>query len=142
MNNNNDDDDGDNGGRRMSVWLIAPCCCFGLAALIWLIILQVQFSHLDSRLDTLIRNCAGTCPVGGRTDTGGVLLANLHHAVKPAHSALAKAAVVEQKKKRAPAEAAAHAKKRSTEAAEEAVALDARWARVGDAKKPSLQRIQ
>jgi len=140
MNNTRDDDD-DNNGRRSSVWLVLPCCCFGIAALIWLIVLTVQLHNLDERLDVLIKNCAGVCPASGGAVAGSASIrgvASHHGAVKAAHIGAAATAVAPVKK---------HASKAAKLLTEE-VPIDAapRWSRVGDAAKkpspPKAERVQ
>lgn len=149
MNRNRDEDDDENGRRGMSIWLIGPCCCFGLAALIWLIFLQVQANHIEHRLDLLIRDCAGTCGAGV-----GTVLASAHAGVKAASFAKSSSAPTKKARGAAPL-VDHHHQKHAAKAAKAALKADeelpfdaaggvgaARWTRVGDAKKPPPIKVQ
>jgi hypothetical protein len=135
MNRDEDDDT----RRTFPIWCGGIFCCFGLAALIWLIVLQVQVNHQEDRLNRLISNCNGVCPangIGSGTVTsshgGGVRAASF----KKARNSGALQPVPLPKKSKSGSQ---KPPPKPVGAGEEELPADAtpRWSRVGDAKKPT-----
>jgi len=161
-----------NDNRQWPAWLVLPgCCCslFGLAALIWLIILQVQVNKDETKLLRLT-SCAPLAPCfngalagrggGGTGDGVGVATAAAHgkavHAREHKHSGLVVGQQGSQSIKKKSHEAKAsqllqqQQLQRSQHDAnlvndEELLPADAappRWTRVGSAKKPGVDGVK